>query len=213
MAFLAIEFLFDQSRPREDSHYEIWEEKLPRELRIRYAQRLALRTSQRIAQRAILLVPFVQEMVGALEVHGGDFEAHEGRALIAFPEFLQTQFVVNFRVNSSAFEPLPQRLRFGALTNDGDRKPVHTTTSDEFWENQEEFGLLCALASEEPRLIIADYAAQAFLCNRFFGCPRDFFLFESSAKHAAAFRTKVAFRVAHQSYAPDIRCANGGAAI
>src|ERR1043166_8917331 len=66
----------------------------------------------------------------------GDFKAHKRRMPVVFPEFFQA----GFGVNPSAFEPLPQRLRFGALSDDGYRKPIHKSMSDEFWNLQGEFG-------------------------------------------------------------------------
>jgi hypothetical protein len=84
-------------------------------------------------------------MARALELFRADFEAHKRGALIAFPEFFEASFVVDFGMNPSAFEPLHQRLRFGALAVDGDRQPIHTAMSDDLAENQELFGIVTLL--------------------------------------------------------------------
>jgi hypothetical protein len=80
MTVQAKEFLRYKSKGGEQDN-QVWENKLPRELRVIHPRRFALWTPHRVPQRTFRLIPGVNEVAGILIVLRSDSQFHSGQRM------------------------------------------------------------------------------------------------------------------------------------
>src|SRR6266850_7257895 len=121
VAIIAVILLLNLPNGGERSHYQVWNQRSSRELRVLYAQGPAFRTPNGVAQDALGSIPIQQELVSPLELLGGNLEPRARSVLRCEPKFFQLQFVVNFCWYPRLHQALPQRLGCGAASKSCNR--------------------------------------------------------------------------------------------
>ena len=122
MAILAIEFLFNHSYRRGEAERQVWDHRLVGELRIIDAKRVALGTPDGIGQ-ALGCIPIEQYPRGLVELRGGNFKPDTRSTLRDKPEFLEPEFLMNFRRNSPFTKSMAKLLCIGPLAKMCHKQP------------------------------------------------------------------------------------------